>query len=111
MVYPRDKVKSYGTKAQVEGVFASGDRAVVVDDLATTGASKLEAIAKLSAADLVVEDVVVLIDREGGAGDELASGGYQLHAVLTITDLTKRLRRHGLIDDAQVVAVREFVGG
>ena len=46
MIYPRKEAKSYGTGAEIEGGFAAGERAVVIDDLATTGGSKFEAIEK-----------------------------------------------------------------
>lgn len=52
LIYPRREAKDYGTKAVVEGVFKAGDRALVVDDLATTGESKFEAIEKLTTAGL-----------------------------------------------------------
>ena len=58
---------------------------MVIDDIVTDGASKLEAIEPLEAAGLVVEDLVVLIDREQGARERLLAKGYRLHAVLTIS--------------------------
>ncbi|HEX7975101.1 MAG TPA: orotidine-5'-phosphate decarboxylase, partial [Anaerolineales bacterium] len=83
LIYPRKETKAYGTRAEVEGAYAQGERAVVIDDLATTGGSKFEAIEKLSAAGLQVRDVVVLIDRQSGAKEALAQAGYSLHAVFT----------------------------
>jgi uridine monophosphate synthetase len=37
MIYPRREAKSYGTGAEIEGEYHSGERVVVIDDLATTG--------------------------------------------------------------------------
>jgi hypothetical protein len=37
MIYPRLDVKGYGRQRGVEGEFESGETAVVIDDLATTG--------------------------------------------------------------------------
>ncbi len=73
MIYPRKEVKTYGTKAEIEGEYHAGETVVVIDDLATTGGSKFEAIEKLTGAGLVVKDVVVLWtaigrDRVSGAG-------------------------------------------
>ena len=48
MIYPRKEVKAYGTKAEIEGEYQAGETIVVIDDLATTGGSKFEAIEKLS---------------------------------------------------------------
>jgi uridine monophosphate synthetase len=87
MIYPRKEVKEYGTKAEIEGEYHAGETVVVIDDLATTGGSKFEAIEKLTGAGLVVKDVVVLIDRQSGAKESLEKAGYSLHAVLTITQM------------------------
>ena len=79
MIYPRKEVKTYGTKAEIEGEYHAGETIVVIDDLATTGGSKFEAIEKLTGAGLVVKDVVVLVDRQSGAKESLERAGY-LHA-------------------------------
>jgi uridine monophosphate synthetase len=91
LIYPRKEVKDYGTARQIEGEFQPGDRAVVLDDLITTGGSKLKAIAPLEAAGLEVQDVVVLIDREQGGGQELAEAGYHLHSVLGLRQMLNTL--------------------
>ncbi|MGD2164935.1 MAG: phosphoribosyltransferase, partial [Anaerolineae bacterium] len=54
--------------------------------------SKLEAAETLEEASLVVDDVLVLIDREQGGAQDLAEKGYRLHAVLKLTDLLEALR-------------------
>ena len=77
MIYPRKEVKTYGTKAEIEGEYHAGETVVVIDDLATTGGSKFEAIEKLTGAGLVVKDVVVLVDRQSGAKESLEAGGIQ----------------------------------
>ncbi len=87
LIYPRREAKDYGTKAVIEGDFAPGEVIAVIDDLATTGDTKIEAIEKLTAAGLVVRDIVVLIDREQGARAMLAQAGYTLHAVTTLRQL------------------------
>ncbi|MBP1692817.1 MAG: putative Orotidine-5-phosphate decarboxylase/orotate phosphoribosyltransferase, partial [Chloroflexi bacterium] len=87
LVYPRKEVKEYGTKAEIEGEFKPGERVVVIDDLATTGGSKFEAIEKLASAGLQISDVVVLIDRQSGAAQALAERGYAFHAAFTLTGL------------------------
>ena len=50
LIYPRKTAKSYGTGKQVEGVWQVGQRAVVIEDLITSGDSILQAIAALKAA-------------------------------------------------------------
>jgi uridine monophosphate synthetase len=109
MIYPRKEAKAYGTQAEIEGVFKPGESAVVIDDLATTGGSKFEAIEKLTSAGLHVRDVVVLIDRQSGAADSLAQAGYHLHAVFTLTELLAEWERTGKISVDQVSCVRDFL--
>jgi len=109
MVYPRKDVKSYGTRAEIEGAYLTGERVVVIDDLATTGGSKFEAITKLFEAGLEVQDVVVLIDRQSGAAESLAAAGYRLHAVVTLTQLLDYWEQAGLVPLDDLLAVRDFL--
>jgi uridine monophosphate synthetase len=108
-LYPRKEVKEYGTRAEIEGEFHPGDRAVVIDDLATTGESKFEAIEKLATAGLKIEDVVVLIDRQSGASEALAKSGYHLHAVLTLSGLLDYWEATRRIPAEQIQAARDFL--
>jgi len=109
LVYPRKEAKSYGTQAKVEGFFKPGDRVVVIDDLATTGGSKFEAIEKLTQAGLEVEDVVVLVDRQSGATQALAAAGYRLWAVFTLDQLLDHWERTARVPMQQTDAVRQFL--
>jgi uridine monophosphate synthetase len=110
LIYPRKEAKAYGTKADIEGVYQPGERAVVLDDLITTGGSKFEGIDKLSGAGLVVEDVVVLIDRSTGAAQgELAARGLRLHAVFTLAELLDYWERTGQVEAAKIAEARAFL--
>jgi uridine monophosphate synthetase len=109
MVYPRKEVKSYGTKAQIEGVYQLGEKVAVIDDLISTGGSKFEGIEKLESAGLKVEDVVVLIDRSPDQGAELVERGYKLHAVLTIADLLDHYEQTDQVDPAKIAEARVFL--
>ncbi len=109
MVYPRREVKDHGRGRSVEGAFIEGETVVVIDDLATTGKSKFEAIGTLEQAGLRVRDVVVLIDRQSGAAEALASSGYTLHAVIKMDDLLDHWRSRGQISPEQVFEVGEFL--
>lgn len=109
MIYPRKEVKTYGTKAEIEGEYHTGETVVVIDDLATTGGSKFEAIEKLTGAGLKVKDIVVLIDRESGAKGSLAGAGYDLHAVLTISQMLDFWESSGKVEKDKIEAARDFL--
>jgi uridine monophosphate synthetase len=109
MIYPRKEVKDYGTKSEIEGEYHRGETVVVIDDLATTGGSKFEAIEKLTAAGLKVEDVVVLIDRQSGANEALKKAGFRLHSVLTINNLLDHWEKTGKVNNDKISATRIFL--
>jgi uridine monophosphate synthetase len=109
MIYPRKEVKTYGTKAEIEGEHHAGETVVVIDDLATTGGSKFEAIEKLTGVGLVVKDVVVLVDRQSGAKESLEQAGYNLHAVLTITQLLDHWESNGKVSKEKLEETRTFL--
>ena len=109
MIYPRKEVKTYGTKAEIEGEYHAGETVVVLDDLATTGGSKFEAIEKLTGVGLVVKDIIVLVDRQSGARESLAQAGYSMHAVLTIGQLLDYWEENGKVEREKITATREFL--
>ena len=109
MIYPRREVKEHGTRRAIEGTFEAGERILLVDDLITRGGSKLEAIETLQDADLEVDDVLVLIDREQGGAEDLAEQGYQLHAVLKLTELLDALEASQRITSEQHADVLTYL--
>jgi uridine monophosphate synthetase len=92
LIYPRKEVKDHGTRQPIEGIYSPGDRAVLVEDLVTSGGSVLDAADKLRAQGIVVSDAVVYLDRESGARERLAEAGIALHASITLSQLLKRAK-------------------
>lgn len=109
MIYPRKEAKAYGTKAEIEGEYHAGETVAVIDDLATTGGSKFEAIEKLTSAGLVVKDIVVLVDRQSGAKESLAQAGYSMHAVLIITQMLDHWEENGKVEKDKIEETRKFL--
>lgn len=109
LIYPRKEAKGYGTRAEIEGEFQPGERVAVIDDLATTGASKFEVIEKLTAAGLQVQDIVVLVDRQSGASQALSQQGYRMHAIFTLTQMLYDWEASGKVSPEDIAAVRRFI--
>jgi len=86
-VIARKQKKEYGTGNLIEGDLGEGERVVVLEDIATTGQSAVDAAAALRAAGAVVEDVLVVVDREEGARENLADNDLELHALVTASEL------------------------
>ncbi|MBN1219173.1 MAG: orotidine-5'-phosphate decarboxylase [Anaerolineae bacterium] len=109
LIYPRKEVKAHGTGKRIEGIFAPGDRVVVLEDLVTSGGSVLTVIETLVEAGLKVSDVAVLIDREQGGDKNLAKKGYRLHATLRLSEIVDTLAEAGRISAGQVTTIRRYL--
>lgn len=90
MIMRRKEKKDYGTKQMVEGVFAQGQRCLIIEDIITTGGSILETAQDLEASGLQIQDVVALIDREQGGRENLEKK-YTVHTILSLTDILQTL--------------------
>jgi orotate phosphoribosyltransferase len=86
-VIARKQAKEYGTGNRIEGRLDDGERVVVLEDIATTGKSALDAVEALREAGAVVDRVLVVVDREEGARERLADHDIELDALLTASDL------------------------
>jgi orotate phosphoribosyltransferase len=86
-VIVRKEAKSYGTGNRIEGDLEAGESVVVLEDIATTGQSALDAVQALREAGAAVERVLVVVDREEGARDLLADHDTDLEALVTASEL------------------------
>jgi uridine monophosphate synthetase len=109
MIYARKEVKDYGTKRAIEGEYHRGERALLIDDVVTSGGAKLEAIGPFRDAGLVVEDVLVVVERGDGAAAALAAAGLRLHSVVQVRALLAHLCACGAASPADVNRALEFL--
>lgn len=87
MIMRRKEAKEHGTKKIIEGVFSPGSTCLIFEDLITSGASIFETIAPIEEAGMKVKDVVVFLDREQGGRQRLEEKGYNVHSVLTLSQM------------------------
>ena len=84
----RKQPKDHGLGKLIEGVVKPGDRALIVDDVLTSGGSLLKAIAAARGAGLVVTHALVIVDRKEQDGRrKVEAEGLTLLSLLTIDDL------------------------
>jgi orotate phosphoribosyltransferase len=86
-VIARKQAKEYGTGNRIEGELDAGEEVVVIEDIATTGQSAIDAAEALREAGAVVERVLVVVDRGEGARENLAEHDLELEALVTASDL------------------------
>jgi uridine monophosphate synthetase len=109
MIWPRMPVKDHGTGNRVEGSFSKEERILLLDDLITTGASKLEALDILRTENLVVEDLVVLIERGKQGRIDMEKAGVRLHAFIHVREIFEILETQGIIGKAEKISLLAFV--
>jgi len=83
----RKEAKGHGTGKLVEGPVSAGMEVVIIEDVTTTGASALRAVAAAEALGCRVARVVTVLDRLEGAGVAFSARGLDFRPLVTIRDL------------------------
>ncbi|HZY47931.1 MAG TPA: orotate phosphoribosyltransferase [Candidatus Bathyarchaeia archaeon] len=91
LVYTRKDVKLHGRERTVEGILTPGERVLLVDDVITTGKNIVTALQSIRGEGGVVEDALVLLDREEGGEEHLQQEGVKLHSVARISSVAQKL--------------------
>lgn len=86
-VMVRKEPKDHGTKDLIEGDVAPGEKFVVVEDVATTGASAMRVVNALRAKGANVVKAIAVVDREEGATGLLSENGVEFVSVFKAKDL------------------------
>ena len=86
-VIARKKAKEYGTAKRIEGRLDEGEEVVVLEDIATTGNSAIDAVEALREVGAEVNRVLVVVDRQEGASERLAEHDLELDALVTASEL------------------------
>ena len=98
LIYVRSKPKDYGTSKSIEGKIFDGMKVVMIDDVATTGGSVINAIQSLRDSKIAVNEVFVIVNRLEGANEALEELNIKTHSVLDILQITEILVNEKLIE-------------
>lgn len=88
MIYCRTEDRTHGSLRAIEGQYKLGQNVIILDDVATTGRSILKVARILIEHGLQVRSALVVVDREEGATEYLASYDIKLYSVLTKSQIT-----------------------
>jgi orotate phosphoribosyltransferase len=110
LIYIRQKPKEYGTENVIEGKIAKGTSVLLVDDVATTGLSLINAIKPLKNAGMIVTDAFTIINRFEGAREALATENVRLYEITDIMTLATILHKENLVDDQTLERVKKQIG-
>lgn len=83
----RKAAKGHGMQRQIEGPHLKKKGTVMlIDDVATTGKALIEASAALEREGIKARLAMVIVDRQEGAGENLAKAGLKLLSIFTPAD-------------------------
>ncbi|MBN2628878.1 MAG: orotidine-5'-phosphate decarboxylase [Spirochaetales bacterium] len=108
LIYPRMTMKEHGTGNRIEGEWKKGEKVALLDDLITTGKSKIEAIDILRAEGLVVEDLFVLLERGAQGRKDMTAVDINLHAYAHVEEFLVPCHEKGLIDEIQLESMLNY---
>jgi orotate phosphoribosyltransferase len=88
-LFVRKEAKTYGTANLVEGGFSPGDRALVIEDVITSGGQVCTSVGQMRELGLVVDHVACVIDREQGGRESLGAIGCTMTTLFTMAELER----------------------
>jgi len=109
LVYVRKEAKEHGTNKMIEGYLSPGARVMIIDDVATTGKSIVDAVEAIRSNGGVVEYALVLIDRLEGAKDALKARGVKLLSVTKMSEIVSILFDSGMLEENVLKAVQKQI--
>jgi len=109
LIYYRQARKEHGVRKKIEGILDRNDRVLIIDDLITTGESVIESAEVVRDQGGVVNELVVLLDREQGGKERLRSSRIEPHVLFRISDAMEWLHTVGLIEDKVFDTVKRYI--
>ena len=112
MVYIHPAKERNGNRVFIEGLYERGETVLLIDDLVTSGGGITETASFLKVnAGMHVRDVLVLLDRQEGAKEQLKAQGYNLISILGLETMLNYLMASGLIEEEPYRKSIEYIQG
>lgn len=109
MVYIRKAKKDHGIASLIEGTLPKDSKVLLVEDLITDAGSKLHFIDAIRSSGAIVENTLVLFDREQGGKDTLKKHGLQLYASTDMSTVLAVAKDVNLLPTSQLESVRDYL--
>ncbi len=109
LIYVRTKPKDYGTSKSIEGKFHQGMKVLMIDDVATTGGSMINAIKLLKQEKISVTDAFVIVNRNEGADVSLKNEGVRMHHLIDVSTISESLLEQKLINQEVFKRVQDQI--
>ena len=111
MIYIRKKPKGFGINKQIEGEFQKNNNAILIEDLATDGGSKIIFINALKEAGLIVKDIFVIFyyDVFDFESSELSKMNIKIHSLCTWKDIINYIEAEKIYNESEISNLKEFL--
>ena len=111
MIYIRKKPKGFGINKQIEGEFQKNNNAILIEDLATDGGSKIIFINALREAGLIVKDIFVIFyyDIFDFESSELSKMNIKIHSLCTWKDIINYIETEKIYNESEISNLKEFL--
>ena len=111
MIYIRKKPKGFGINKQIEGEFQKNHNAILIEDLATDGGSKIIFINALREAGLIVKDIFVIFyyDIFDFESSELSQMNIKIHSLCTWKDIINYIETEKIYNESEISNLKEFL--
>lgn len=109
MVYVRGKAKDHGKENMMEGIIQKGQKAVVIEDLISTGESAINSVEVIRAAGGDICCVFSIITYGLKKAEEnLKKEGLNLYSLTTFADVVKKAQELKFIKEEDIKAILDW---
>ena len=111
MIYIRKKPKGFGSNQQIEGNFTDNQKAILIEDLATDGKSKVIFIEALRKFNINVSDILVIFyyDIFDISKTPLAVLDVKMHYLCTWKNIISMLQKNRILSNNEIENLKFFL--
>jgi len=111
MIYIRKKPKGFGKDQQIEGNYRKNQKAILIEDLATDGGSKIIFVKALREANIQVSDIFVVFYYNifNINKSPLGSLNVKMHSLCTWKNIISVLIKKKLFSDEKIQNLKSFL--
>jgi len=110
LVYARSDTKDHGRKNLVEGRVEKGTRALVIEDLVSTGGSSVAAVEAVRSTGAVVTDCIAIFTYGLKAAEErFRNAGCRLHTLTNFSELIVSAAARGYLDREETARLSDWI--
>ena len=111
MIYIRKQPKGFGKNQQIEGNFSKNQKAILIEDLATDGGSKVIFVEAMRKVGLAVKDIFVIFYYDIFDFEEsiLSKLNVNIHSLCTWEDIISVLEKRKSFNQTDIKNLKEFL--